>query len=107
VQSIRFTQNFPQNGAGWTLTKQIIRSATSIGANFREAQYARSRAEFISKIHVALQEASESLYWLETIKASGIGDPKMVEVLIAEADQLLSILVAIAKTTKRNINRVN
>ena len=102
VDTIRFTHSFPQNAVGWTLTRQVIRSATSVGANFREAQFGRSRAEFISKIHVALQEASESLYWLEVIKAVEIGDVNSAQALIIEANQLLSILAAIAKTSKQN-----
>jgi four helix bundle protein len=100
VGAIELTPRLPQNAAGWTIARQLIRCSTSVGANFQEAQYARSRTEFASKIRIALQEASESRYWLEVVKRSNLGDTRQLDHLIVEADQLVSILVSVCKATK-------
>jgi four helix bundle protein len=63
---IRFHNRLPQRADAWTLGRQLLRSGTSIGANYREAQRARSTPEFISKVHIAAQEAEESAYWLSS-----------------------------------------
>jgi four helix bundle protein len=102
VDTIAFSQSLPHNATGWTIARQVIRSTTSVGANFREAQYARSRAEFVSRIQIALQEAAESLYWFQVVKASALGNSTQLDSLLREADQLVSILVAICNSTKRN-----
>ena len=101
ADTIKFAERLPQNSVGWTISRQIVRSATSVGANLQEAQFARSNAEFLSKMCVSLQEASETLYWFRTIEKCGIGDAGSLARLKDEAEQLVSILVAITGTVKR------
>ena len=101
VDTIKFSASFPENSTGWTIARRVIRSATSVGANYQEAQFARSRAEFVSKAYVALQEASETLYWFRTIEKCRIGDAESLARLADEAKQLVSILVAITGTAKQ------
>ena len=102
VRVVRFTRNLPKDPAGYALAGQLIRSATSVGANFREAQHARTRNEFTSKLTVALQEAEEARYWLEILHESGLGSIKLLKPLIDEASEFVAILVATIRTTKGN-----
>jgi four helix bundle protein len=81
--------------------KQVLRSATSVGANFREAYRARSDAEFISTLGICLKELEETLYWLELLVESNIADTKEISLLMNECNQLLAILTSIAKGKKR------
>jgi len=98
---IRFAQQLPADPAGYTLARQLIRSGTSIGANFREAQRGRTRNEFVSKLTIALQEAEETRYWLELAIESGLCSVKMVKPLLEEVTEFIAILVAAIKTSKR------
>ena len=91
-----------QPGINWVLSKQLLRSGTSIGANVEEGQAAQSRADFVSKYSIARKEARETSYWLRLIKASGLSDHSEVPKLISEAQQLIKILTSIIKNTKQN-----
>ena len=82
------------------LGKQVLRSGTSIGANYREANRARSKAEFISKVGDCLKEADETAYWLELLADEGIVARKRLEPLLNEANELISILVTISKRAR-------
>jgi len=82
------------------LGKQILRSGTSVGANYREAQRGRSKAEFIAKIGDCLKEIDETAYWLELLTDSGILTPAKFSSLRDECDQLLAILTTISKNAK-------
>jgi four helix bundle protein len=92
----------PRGRTADVLGKQLLRSATSVGANYRAACRARSRADFISKIAVAEEEADESLYWLELISDSEIMKADRLAGLIKEADELTAILTAAGKAARRN-----
>ncbi|MEO0246259.1 MAG: four helix bundle protein, partial [candidate division WOR-3 bacterium] len=80
---------------------QIMKSGTSIGANYREAKRAKSQADFISKIGTCEQETEETIYWLELLRDAGIVSFSKLEDLIDEANQLLAIFIASSKTAKR------
>lgn len=69
---IKLTEHLPNNRVGWTFTDQIVRSSTSVAANYRAVCRARSDKEFISKIGIVIEEADETLFWLEMIYDSGI-----------------------------------
>jgi four helix bundle protein len=86
--------------AAQVLAKQLLRSGTSIGANYREASRARSNAEFISSIGISLKEAEESLYWLELLGEARLGEPAVIEPLVRETEELCAILTTIAKKAK-------
>jgi four helix bundle protein len=102
LRVIRLAEAMPKGRTADVLGRQLLRSATSVGANYRAACRARSRAEFISKIAVAEEEADESLYWLELISDSEIMKAAKLSRLIKEADELTAILTAAGKTAKRN-----
>ncbi len=88
------------NVVAQVLGKQVLRSGTSVGANYREARRGRSKAEFISKIGDCLKEADETLYWLELMAEENIFPAKKLEPLINEADELVAILVTISKRAR-------
>lgn len=86
----------------YTLSKQVLRSGTSVGAQMREAKFAQSRADFVNKSSIALKEANETLYWLELLHDSGYINEEMFASIHKDAEEILSILVKIVKTTKIN-----
>lgn len=103
VDIILFCSDFPKSAAGFELAKQLIRSAGSVGANYRSALRAKSKADFGYKIKVVLEEADESFYWLEVVSESGLMKNEQLEKLLDEANQLTAIFSAIDKTTKQNM----
>ena len=90
----------PKSDEARVLGKQVLRSGTSVGANYREAHRSRSKAEFISKIGDCLKELDETAYWLELLTESGIVKPTKLAALQDETNQLLAILTTISKNTK-------
>jgi len=89
-----------RSNAAWTLSKQILRSATSVGANVEEAQGAQSRADFVSKYCIARKELRETGYWLRLRLASGIIQAGDGKALLSETEELLRILTAIIKKVR-------
>jgi four helix bundle protein len=83
------------------LGKQILRSGTSIGSNYREAQRSRSRAEFHSKIQICRQELDETHYWFELINGAALIEPSTYLPLMAETRELMAIFTAIAKSLEQ------
>jgi four helix bundle protein len=102
IDVIRLCEDFPRNAAGFETAKQLIRSAGSVGANYRATVRAKSNADFIYKIQIVLEEADESHYWLEVIKEAEIKTGIEVERLIKEANELTAIFAATDKTAKQN-----
>ena len=88
------------------LTKQILRSGTSIGALVRESENAASKKDFIYKLSLALKEADETHYWLELLHASDSIDEKMFTSLSADCEELIKLLVSSIKTSKLNDTRI-
>ena len=100
LRVIRLCTALPKTGPGRVIGGQLLRSGTSVGANYRAACRGRSKADFISKLGVVLEEADETVYWLElVIKAKLLLETK-VGALLKEADELVSIFVASSKTAK-------
>ena len=89
----------------YVLSKQMLRSGTSIGAMMREAKFAQSRADFVNKASIALKEANETLYWIELLHDSEYIDDSSFNSLHQEADELTAILASIVKTTKENTTK--
>ena len=77
-----------------------LRAGTSVGANYRAACRARSRAEFVAKLGIVLEESDETVFWLELMMEAGIGNKNVVEPLMREADELTSIFVTSVRTAK-------
>ena len=86
----------------FVLSKQVLRSGTSIGANVRESEHGQSKADFIHKISISLKEANETDYWLELLFQAGYLDEKMYQSLKQDCEEILKILTAIVKTSKSN-----
>jgi four helix bundle protein len=100
LRIIRLYLSIPERGATRVLGGQILKSGTSVGAHYREAQRAKSNADFISKIEGALQELDETAYWLELLADSGLVAKTRLNSLQQETEELLAILVTIAKRVK-------
>src|SRR6476469_305235 len=107
VDVIKLCEHFPKNAAGFETVKQLIRSAGSVGANYRAACRGKSKADFIYKIEVVLEEADESLYWLEVSKDAELIKLSSIDELIKEANELVSIFNAADITAKRNEGKTN
>lgn len=101
LRIVRMFTALPKTEEARTLGKQVLRSGTSIGANYREARRARSTAEFISKIGDCLKEADETDYWLELLVRGEIVAEAKLASLRDETNQLLAILTTISKNAKR------
>jgi len=101
VDIIKLCGECPKNAAGFETAKQLIRAAGSVGANYRAACRAKSKADFIYKIEVILEEADESLYWLEVTKEAELLKTKELDVLIKEVNELVSIFNASDITAKK------
>jgi len=99
---MKLVGNFPHNKVGDIIGRQLIRSATAVGANYRAACRAQSHAHFVSKISIVEEEADESLYWLELALESNLVCAESVAGLIKEADELAAIFTASRKTARRN-----
>ncbi|MBO7116759.1 MAG: four helix bundle protein [Prevotella sp.] len=84
----------------FTLSKQLLRSGTSIGANIRESIYAQSKADFISKMSIALKESSESEYWLELLHEANFLDDKSFESIYNDNNKISATLINIIKKSK-------
>jgi len=91
--------------AAQVLGKQVLRSGTSVGAQYREATRARSRAEFISKIEACLQELEETRYWFELLIETDLINRKRLEPLMTESTELVAMLTATARTSKQRDSR--
>ena len=102
LRIIKLVEALPKTQTAYVIGKQILRSGTSIGANYYAACRGRSKADFASKIGIALEEADETLYWLEMIAEAGLMPMNRLEDLITEANELVSILVASTKTLRVN-----
>jgi len=98
---INLYSRLPGTTLAQVLGRQILRSGTSVGAQYREAKRAKSDADFISKVEGALQELEETAYWLELLEDSRIIATAEAATLRSEANELTSILVASVKTVKR------
>jgi len=99
---VAFYASLPSSTAAQVLGKQLLRSGTSVGANYREANQGRSRAEFLAKMGDCLKELSETDYWLELLNAEDLGDQRGRVHLLQETRELIAIFTAIIKNTKRN-----
>lgn len=105
LRVIRMVRVLPKSQEGGVLGKQVLRSATSVGANYRSAQRGKSKADFIAKLAVAEEESDETCYWLELIIAAELLPKDRMEPLLAEAKEITAILTAAGKTAKENRNK--
>jgi four helix bundle protein len=97
---IRLCRTLPQSPEARIISRQLLRSATSVGANYRAVCRARSTADFTSKLGLVLEETDETLFWLELLVDAGVARREQINVLLDEANQLVSIFVASLRTVK-------
>jgi four helix bundle protein len=100
LRVIRLYSALPKSTEAQVLGKQVLRSATSVGANYREASRGRSKAEFIAKCGDSLRELEETAYWFELLVESGIVTSAKLEALREECEQLIAIFVTVIKRAK-------
>ena len=99
TQIVLFYESFSKSKKDTTIAKQLLRSATSIGANINEAVYGNSKADFISKLHIALKETGESIYWLTLLSRTGLYDFDYLP-LLSLAEVIKRMLIASLNTAK-------
>ena len=101
LRIIRLCERLPSRPAARVIGNQLLRSGTSVGANYRAARRARSGPDFVSKIGIVLEEADECVYWLELLCASGIVTQEKFGALMREAEELAAIFAASRLTALR------
>ena len=101
LRVMKLVAALPNNTQGRAIGNQLIRSGTSVGANYRTACRGRSKADFISKLGVVEEEADESAFWMELIIESGLLEKKLVEPLLEEANELVAIMTSSRKSASR------
>lgn len=103
VRIINLYKYLRTNKREYVISKQILRSGTSIGALTRESEHAESRKDFLHKLSIGLKETNETIYWLELLSAGGYITRKMFESMISDASQILKMLIASVKTIKSRL----
>lgn len=102
VRIVNLSKYLREHHKEFDLSRQLLRSGTAIGALYREAQYAESKADFIHKIAIAQKEANETIYWLELLQATDYLDNEQFESINDDALRLLKIVTKIIKSAKKN-----
>ncbi len=105
LRIIKLQSKMPNNQISWIIGKQILRSATSVAANYRAASRARSGKEFYSKLSIVIEETDETMFWLELIVEANIFPKEKTEDLYKELNELLSIFMTARKNTKQSLNK--
>ena len=100
LRVMRLVDALPKTASGRAIGTQLVRSGTSVGANYRACCRSRSRAEFVAKIGIAEEEADESAFWMEMIVEGNLLPPAKVALLLKEANELVAIMAASRKTTR-------
>lgn len=103
LRIIKLIKSLPNTIEGRTIGNQLIRSGTAVGANYRAVCRARSNAEFIAKLGIVIEEADESIFWLEIIIESKLLKKELVEPLLKETKEILAIMIASSNTARKNI----
>lgn len=103
-QCVKLALELPKNKLGSHIEGQLIRSSTSVAANFRAAFLGRSKRAFISKLGIVIEEADECIFWLEFMRDEGLGTPENFQAVLQEARELTSIFIATRITALKNMN---
>jgi four helix bundle protein len=101
IRIVKLFRSLPHTPDAQTLGKQVLRSGTSVAANYRAVSRARSKAEFISKMGTVVEEADETVFWLELLNETDVLRPERTMDLLKEADELLAIFGASLRTSKQ------
>ena len=103
LQVIKLIDDLPNKPSALAIARQIVKSSTSIGANYRAACRAKSTPDFINKLKIVEEETDETLYWLEILEESSLIQKDKIADLMKETNEILSIIVASINTTKKNL----
>ena len=103
LRIVKLVQALEDGNRQWVLTRQLLKSGTSIGANIREARFAQSVADFVSKLSIALKEGEETAYWLELLHAAGYVATEEFNAFSRELNWLVGTLVNVVKANKRKL----
>ena len=103
IRIVKLVKLLREDKKEFLITKQLVRSATSIGACIRESEYAESDNDFIHKLHIALKETNETEYWLDLLYATQHLTEKEHKSIINDCKEILKLLISIVKTKKENI----
>lgn len=106
LRIIKLVRSLSCTPEGKVIGNQLLRSGTSVGANYRAVCRARSMADFISKLGVVVEEADESAFWLEVIIESGLIKKELIEPLLRETNEIVSIMVVSLKSSKNNKSKI-
>lgn len=101
LRVVRLVESLPKTATGKTIGNQLIRSGTSVAANYRAACRARSKAEFVSKIGIVIEESDESVFWLELVIESKLLKKELVQSLLNEASEITAIMVSSSNTARK------
>ena len=104
---VKLCESLSKDWIAQTLGKQLLRSGTSVGANYRAVCRAKSNLDFINKLRIVEEECDESLFWMELLADNNLVKASRLENLMSEADEILAIVVASAKTARISRNDVN
>jgi four helix bundle protein len=102
IRCVRVVEALPKTMPAQTIGKQLIRAATSVGANYRAAVRGRSRGDFLSRMGIVEEECDEALYWIDVLVELGFVSKTRVEELRNEANQIIAITVSSIKTARKN-----
>lgn len=105
VRTVNLYKHLTEKHKEYVISKQLLRSGTSIGANVAEAQRGQSKADFVAKMSIALKEANETEYWIELLYRTDYLNQVQYDSLKADINELLSILTSICKTSNSNLNK--
>jgi len=104
IRVVRLYQFLVSDKKGFVLSKQLLRSGTSVRAMVRESEHSESKADFIHKLSIAQKEINETIYWLELLKATDYLTQEQFESINNDAVEIIKLITTIIKTTKSNIN---
>jgi four helix bundle protein len=105
IRIIRLVKALPRDNISEVIGKQLLRSGTSVGANYRAACRSKSTKDFIYKLAIVEEEADESLYWMELLIETGVVEKKRLEDLMKEGDEVLAMVVSSIKTSRKKLNK--
>ncbi len=105
LRAIKLVESLPNGQTARTIGHQLLRSGLSVGANYRAACRGRSKADFVAKAGISLEEADECLYWMVMLQEAGIVPAEKMKDLMKEADELVAIFTASIKTARANLNQ--
>ncbi len=105
IRVVRLAQYLKKEHQEFDMSKQILRSGTSIGANVEEATGGQSKRDFIAKMHISYKEARETRYWIRLLAATDYLDVKLSDSLLSDIDEIIRLLNAILQSTKENLDK--